>query len=160
MSDSRPSQRIIDQSIEVKAPAHIVWQALTDAEQLTRWFPPVARVEPGAGGSIFASWGDGVEGTALIEVWEPNRALRLSQAGGVVDYLIEARGAQAELYGKSGGCAGGKGGSMHLIDLAVNFLGCVPIVGSTIPIGVGAAFGADAGFRSIMRARPRYGVLA
>jgi pyruvate dehydrogenase E1 component alpha subunit len=32
---------------------------------------------------------------------------------------------------------------MHLIDLSVNFLGCVPIVGSTIPIGVGAAFGAS-----------------
>jgi TPP-dependent pyruvate/acetoin dehydrogenase alpha subunit len=29
------------------------------------------------------------------------------------------------------------------IDLSVNFLGCVPIVGSTIPIGVGAAFGAS-----------------
>jgi len=48
----------------------------------------------------------------------------------------------AELYGKSDGCASGKGGSMHLIDLSVNFLGCVPIVGSTMPIGVGAAFGA------------------
>jgi TPP-dependent pyruvate/acetoin dehydrogenase alpha subunit len=48
----------------------------------------------------------------------------------------------AELYGKSDGCAGGRGGSMHLIDLSVNFLGCVPLVGSTIPIGVGAAFGA------------------
>lgn len=49
----------------------------------------------------------------------------------------------AELYGKADGCASGKGGSMHLIDLSVNFLGCVPIVGSTIPIGVGAAFGAS-----------------
>ena len=48
----------------------------------------------------------------------------------------------AELYGKATGCASGKGGSMHLIDLTVGFLGCVPIVGSTIPIGVGAAFGA------------------
>ncbi len=48
----------------------------------------------------------------------------------------------AELYGKATGCARGKGGSMHLIDLSVGFLGCVPIVGSTIPIGVGAAFGA------------------
>src|SRR4029450_5645088 len=48
----------------------------------------------------------------------------------------------AELYGKVDGCASGKGGSMHLIDLSVNFLGCVPIVGSTIPIGVGASFGA------------------
>jgi pyruvate dehydrogenase E1 component alpha subunit len=28
---------------------------------------------------------------------------------------------------------------MHLIDLSVGFLGAVPIVGSTIPIGVGAA---------------------
>jgi TPP-dependent pyruvate/acetoin dehydrogenase alpha subunit len=47
----------------------------------------------------------------------------------------------AELYGKEDGCAAGKGGSMHLVDLSVNFLGCVPIVGSTIPIGVGAALG-------------------
>ncbi len=47
----------------------------------------------------------------------------------------------AELYGKADGCASGKGGSMHLIDLSVSFLGCVPIVGATIPIGVGAAFG-------------------
>src|SRR5262245_38115244 len=92
MSESRPPQRVVDRSIELNAPVHVVWQAITDAEQLVRWFPPVARVEPGAGGSIFASWGDGVEGTALIEVWEPNRALRLSERGGVVDYLLEARG--------------------------------------------------------------------
>ncbi|MEX2528452.1 MAG: thiamine pyrophosphate-dependent dehydrogenase E1 component subunit alpha [Gemmatimonadota bacterium] len=45
----------------------------------------------------------------------------------------------AELYGKATGCASGKGGSMHLIDEAAGFLGAVPIVGSTIPIGVGAA---------------------
>jgi TPP-dependent pyruvate/acetoin dehydrogenase alpha subunit len=48
----------------------------------------------------------------------------------------------AELYGKETGCAHGKGGSMHLVDTTVGFLGCVPIVGSTIPIGVGIAFGA------------------
>ena len=48
----------------------------------------------------------------------------------------------AELYGKAAGCAAGKGGSMHLIDKNVGFLGCVPIVGSTIPIGVGASLGA------------------
>ncbi|MBX3454254.1 thiamine pyrophosphate-dependent dehydrogenase E1 component subunit alpha [Ferrovibrio sp.] len=48
----------------------------------------------------------------------------------------------AELYGKATGCAGGKGGSMHLIATEVNFLGCVPIVGSTMPIGVGASYSA------------------
>ncbi|MDR1032230.1 MAG: thiamine pyrophosphate-dependent dehydrogenase E1 component subunit alpha [Holosporales bacterium] len=47
----------------------------------------------------------------------------------------------SEFYGKSTGCAAGRGGSMHLIDRNVGFVGCVPIVGSTIPIGVGLAFG-------------------
>ena len=47
----------------------------------------------------------------------------------------------AEIYGKKTGCAGGKGGSMHLIDIKKNFLGAVPIVGSTIPMAVGASWG-------------------
>lgn len=48
----------------------------------------------------------------------------------------------AELYGKATGCCGGKGGSMHFIDLKAGFLGATPIVGSTIAMAVGAAFGA------------------
>jgi len=47
----------------------------------------------------------------------------------------------AELYGKATGCSQGKGGSMHLVDLDAGFLGATPIVGSTIPIAVGAAWG-------------------
>ncbi|HEY7519700.1 MAG TPA: thiamine pyrophosphate-dependent dehydrogenase E1 component subunit alpha [Methylomirabilota bacterium] len=54
----------------------------------------------------------------------------------------DLRAMLAELYGKVTGCARGKGGSMHLIDRAAGFLGAVPIVGSTIPIGVGAALSA------------------
>ena len=46
----------------------------------------------------------------------------------------------AELYGKDKGCARGLGGSMHLQDLSKGIFGSVPIVGSTIPIGVGMAF--------------------
>lgn len=46
----------------------------------------------------------------------------------------------AEIYGKATGCAGGKGGSMHLIDLESGFLGAAPIVGATIPIASGVAF--------------------
>ena len=46
----------------------------------------------------------------------------------------------AELHGKLTGCAKGKGGSMHLIDIDSGVLGAVPIVGSTIPIGTGAAW--------------------
>jgi pyruvate dehydrogenase E1 component alpha subunit len=47
----------------------------------------------------------------------------------------------AEIHGKDDGCCAGRGGSMHVIDLAVNFLGATPIVGSSLPVGVGAAFG-------------------
>jgi len=46
----------------------------------------------------------------------------------------------SEIYGKETGCAGGKGGSMHLIDLKAGLIAAVPIVGSTIPIGVGLAW--------------------
>ncbi len=45
----------------------------------------------------------------------------------------------AELYGKATGCAGGYGGSMHLIDRAAGFAGAAPIVGGTIPIAAGTA---------------------
>jgi len=44
----------------------------------------------------------------------------------------------AELYGKITGCCKGRGGSMHLIDLEVGFLGSSAIVGNSIPIGVGS----------------------
>ena len=48
----------------------------------------------------------------------------------------------AEIYGKKTGCSNGKGGSMHLIDLNVNFMGSSAIVGNSIPIGTGLALSA------------------
>jgi len=48
----------------------------------------------------------------------------------------------AEMYGKATGCSFGRGGSMHLVDLAVNFLGSTPIVAGTIPVAVGVAWSA------------------
>ena len=44
-----------------------------------------------------------------------------------------------EIYGRTIGCCGGRGGSMHLIDQANGFWGAVPIVGSTLPIALGLA---------------------
>jgi TPP-dependent pyruvate/acetoin dehydrogenase alpha subunit len=49
------------------------------------------------------------------------------------------RGLMAELYGKATGVAGGKGGSMHLIDMSRNILGASAVVGTTIPVAVGYA---------------------
>lgn len=58
-----------------------------------------------------------------------------------------ARGASlkalfAELYGKTTGCTGGKGGSQHLACPQKGFVGSSAIVAGTIPIAVGAALSA------------------
>jgi TPP-dependent pyruvate/acetoin dehydrogenase alpha subunit len=47
----------------------------------------------------------------------------------------------AEIYGRIGGCSRGKGGSMHLIDESVGFMGSTAIVAGTVPVGVGLAYG-------------------
>jgi TPP-dependent pyruvate/acetoin dehydrogenase alpha subunit len=45
----------------------------------------------------------------------------------------------AEIYGKVTGCCRGRGGSMHLIDTSVGFMGSTAIVGNSTPVGVGLA---------------------
>src|SRR5712691_1005462 len=53
---------------------------------------------------------------------------------------ISPEAVMAELYGKAGGCSQGKGGSMHLFDKRVSFLGGHGIVGGHVPLAAGVAF--------------------
>jgi pyruvate dehydrogenase E1 component alpha subunit len=55
---------------------------------------------------------------------------------------ISPRAVMAELFGKAPGCSGGKGGSMHLFDASLGFLGGHAIVGAHIPLATGMAFAA------------------
>lgn len=98
--------RSLEERIVIDAPAEVVWRALTDAEELMRWFPLEATVKPGTGGTMWLSWGGQSGGTARIEVWEPNRRLRTVEprrdAAGrlvelVVDYFIEGEGGRTTL---------------------------------------------------------------
>lgn len=103
----KPATRTIEKQMEIAAPVEAVWKALTDAEELTRWFPLKARVKPGAGGSVFLSWGPECEGEAPIDVWEPNRRLRYverapgadrnAQSSMFVEWILEARGGKTLL---------------------------------------------------------------
>ncbi len=49
----------------------------------------------------------------------------------------------AELYGKSGGMVGGRGGSMHLADFDLGLWGSNGIVGGGLGIALGAALGSS-----------------
>ncbi len=46
----------------------------------------------------------------------------------------------SELLGRENGLAKGKGGSMHMIDKSVGFVGSTPILGSVVPLANGSAF--------------------
>ncbi len=53
---------------------------------------------------------------------------------------MTARSVMAELFGRVDGCSKGKGGSMHLFDKSVGFLGGHGIVGGHIPLAAGVAW--------------------
>ena len=54
----------------------------------------------------------------------------------------DVHGMMAELYGKKTGLCGGKGGSMHIADLALGMMGANGIVGGGPPLACGAALAA------------------
>ncbi|MGH7580657.1 MAG: SRPBCC family protein [Gemmatimonadales bacterium] len=66
-------------SLDLDASTEQVWAALTQAEELVRWFPTDAKVTPGKGGTMLWSWGHGEDWETRIDAWEPGRLLRLVQ---------------------------------------------------------------------------------
>ena len=81
--------RSIEREVHIAAPPDVVWRALTEADELMRWFSLDAKVEPGVGGSIWMSWGEGAEGKAPITVWEPLRRAGWAEEYGPVRLAID-----------------------------------------------------------------------
>src|SRR5580704_11206017 len=54
---------------------------------------------------------------------------------------VPPRAVMSELFGRRDGCARGRGGSMHLLDVDRGFLGGWGIVGGQLPIATGLALG-------------------
>jgi uncharacterized protein YndB with AHSA1/START domain len=71
--------RAFRMSLDIDASPDDVWRALTEANELVRWFSTEARVTPGKGGSMLWSWGQGEDWETRIDAWEPGRLLRLVQ---------------------------------------------------------------------------------
>ena len=75
---------------------------------------------------------DPLRSTDVVSATYRGHAAYLAKGG-------DAKAMMAELYGKETGCAAGRGGSMHLIDIGANVLGASAVVGTTIPITTGYA---------------------
>jgi uncharacterized protein YndB with AHSA1/START domain len=88
--------------VEIAAPVAQVWQALTVAPLIVRWYGARAIVEPRVGGRFFVERAERGARDAQIDVFEPNRRLRLvylrvpgaphSDTALVDDFLLDRRG--------------------------------------------------------------------
>lgn len=93
--------------IEIEAPVALVWEALTHAPTISRWYADRAVIEPRPGGRYFVERKDRGARDAQIDVFEPNRRLRLvylkspgsppSDSALVDDFLLDSKGASTVL---------------------------------------------------------------
>ena len=106
-------------------------------EEIARLYPTDRIKSP-----VHLSIGQEAVSVGLCEALRPDdvvfgtyrsHALYLAKGG-------DLRRMMAELYGKATGCARGKGGSMHLVDVGHGVMGASAVVGSTIPQAVGYAY--------------------
>jgi uncharacterized protein YndB with AHSA1/START domain len=72
--------RWFEKRFKVAAPAEAVWKAITDGEELTRWFCVHATCESGVGGHQHIDWGGGVTAEQIVTVWDPDVHLRTEAA--------------------------------------------------------------------------------
>lgn len=103
----RPGTRGQEHVIEIDAPPEAVWRAITEAEELTRWYVQSAEIDPRPGGTYRISWGEGMDGESEIIAFEPERRFKLeyrpvpgsSPLPGPIseEYTIESRGGKTVL---------------------------------------------------------------
>src|SRR5437764_4193503 len=97
-AEKKRQMRQIEMEIEIDATVEQVWEAVSTGQGFASWFAPIARVEPGEGGSFTMAWAEGMEATSRIEVWKPNEHVRFvgdrpeGAPPSVVDYYVEGRG--------------------------------------------------------------------
>ncbi len=71
----------IVRELHIDAPIDDVWRALTEGEEIRRWFAPRAESTPGPGGMIRLAWSDDVVWDMPIGEWEPPRRLVVADGG-------------------------------------------------------------------------------
>jgi TPP-dependent pyruvate/acetoin dehydrogenase alpha subunit len=105
-------------------------------EEIARIYPSDKIKSP-----VHLSIGQEASAVGVCDVLRPDDVASASYRGHAT-YLAKGGNLNtmiAELYGKDTGCARGKGGSMHLIDMDHFVLGGSAVVGTSIPVALGYA---------------------
>src|SRR5688572_18737378 len=66
----------VEREVVLPAPADVVWQAITDAEELSAWFGADVELDPRPGGAARFVGDEGEVRRAVVETVEPERHLR------------------------------------------------------------------------------------
>lgn len=93
------------------------------------------------GGFLHLYIGQEAVGSGVVSSRRPeDRVITAYRDHGIaISCGMSAEIVMAELLGKTTGCSKGKGGSMHLADVNLNFWGGHAIVGAHLPLAVGMA---------------------
>jgi len=108
-------------------------------EEVARVYPTDRIKSP-----VHLSIGQEFVAVGVCDVLEPRDHVSITYRGHAA-YLAKGgdlRGMIAEMYGKKAGCAQGRGGSMHLVDLSAGVIGASAVVGTSIPVAAGFALAA------------------
>ena len=95
--------KTLEMQVAIPATTEQLWDALTQPERLSDWFPPICRGEVGPDGKVLFSWGSDCEWETHVSAWEPNRHLRWTDQPDTgadlpgVDFFIETAGGGATL---------------------------------------------------------------
>lgn len=79
-TEPKRQTRSVEVELEIAAPADAVWKAITETDEMKRWFPLDAQTKPGVGGHILRLWGEVCTWRTQVDVWEPDAYLRLVSA--------------------------------------------------------------------------------
>jgi uncharacterized protein YndB with AHSA1/START domain len=96
--------RDIEMTLELDATPEQVWRAISEADEIAKWFAPEVRLAKGPEPRIFVSWGEGMAVEEPITFFEKEKRLRLrfGQNGDTkaplwVDWTIDGSGGKTIL---------------------------------------------------------------
>jgi uncharacterized protein YndB with AHSA1/START domain len=86
-------ERRMEVSAEVPGTPEQVWEAIATGPGIAAWFMPL-EIEGREGGSVLMDFGEGLQSTGTLSVWDPPRRFVHDEhgTGTATEWLVEARG--------------------------------------------------------------------